>query len=66
MYCIKFCMKLLAVISPDNYYMQFYRPSWYNNRLLHLLDNSSLFQIELMSLLVSDYNTSFPARIISW
>jgi hypothetical protein len=26
-YCIIFCMKLKAVISPDNYYSQFYHPS---------------------------------------
>jgi hypothetical protein len=26
-YWIKFCMTLIAVISRDNYYSQFYRPS---------------------------------------
>jgi hypothetical protein len=26
-YLIKFCMKLIAVISHDNYYSQFYHPS---------------------------------------
>jgi hypothetical protein len=31
-YWIKFCMKLIAVISHDNYYGQFYRPSF---RLVH-------------------------------
>jgi hypothetical protein len=27
-YLIKFCMKLIAVISHDNYYSQFYLPSY--------------------------------------
>jgi hypothetical protein len=26
-YLIKYCMKLIAVISHDNYYSQFYHPS---------------------------------------
>jgi hypothetical protein len=38
----EFCMKLIAVISQDNFYSQFYRPSvllviWYYNRLLTLI-----------------------------
>jgi hypothetical protein len=38
-YSIKFCMRLIVVISYDKYYSQFYHPfvNWCNNRLLPLI-----------------------------
>jgi hypothetical protein len=37
-YWIKFCMKLIAVISHDNYYSLItLLVNWYNNRLLQMI-----------------------------
>jgi delta-aminolevulinic acid dehydratase/porphobilinogen synthase len=53
-YWIKFCIKLITVISYDNYYSQFYPPF----RKLVKSVNSSQFQTKLMSVLISDCNDS--------
>jgi hypothetical protein len=55
---IKFFVKFVTVICLNNYYSQFYHPSC---KLITLMDsycasNSTLFQIELMSLQISEYN----------
>jgi hypothetical protein len=60
---IKFCMKLIIVMSDDNYCSQRYRfVYWYYNRLLPLIRQ---LQTEWMSLWSSDHNISPPAWIIS-
>jgi hypothetical protein len=48
-YWIEFCMKLISKISHYNYYSKFYH-SWYNDRLLPLVRQFFILQIELMSL----------------
>jgi hypothetical protein len=55
-YWITFCMKVIAVISHDNYYCQFIAlfVNWYNNIFLPVIRQFFLFKIELMSLWISD------------
>jgi hypothetical protein len=57
-YRIKFCMKLIAVISPNNYYSQFYHPSC---DFFHYSGNFSLFQVELIRLWILERNITPPA-----
>jgi hypothetical protein len=44
----------------DNYYSQTLLLNWYNNRLLPLVRQFFLIQIELMSLWISDRKISSP------
>jgi hypothetical protein len=48
-YSIKFCMKLTAVTSNNNYYSQFSISvfKWYNNRFLPLIRQLFLIQNEI-------------------
>jgi hypothetical protein len=67
-YSITFSKKLIAVISHNNYYSQFYHPffNWNNNRLLPLIRQFFLIaNEEIMGCETADSNVPPPVKISS-
>jgi hypothetical protein len=59
-------MKLMIVIFLDNYYSPFYHPSCTIIDSFHCSGNSSLFQIQLISLWISERNVFLLFLIPKW